>query len=269
MKEKILLLSMGVVFWIAMIFGILITVVFPKPGESGLIYYIPVIMQSAEGLKPGARVQILGVDKGYVHYLHYSQIDENGNLIPYRNQDSTEANGQVVIAVLNFKKPIQMFENYKIRTKYEAIISEKVVDIDPGDKASKVQYTYWNRADQLYFRKKGQVPPVGGTMLRAGNTDDPLTIIANVLHENRKDLRTIVSNIRQATDKVNTGRGTAALLINQDQIVGGTSETLSELSLLVRDGRKSVEALRETRAPVDFIGAYVFALFRLAAGQPL
>lgn len=269
MKEKLMITGLGVLFWVVLGSTILFTVVLPKPEERGLIYFIPVKMETAEGIKRGSTVQILGVDKGFVNYLHYSQTDGNGNLIPYEHTEDAKPAGQVVIAVLNFKEPVQIFSDYEVRTKYEALISEKVIDLLPGDSGEEVNYAYWNRTDQLRFMQTGKMPPVGGTMLKAGNYDDPLTIIANVIHENRPEIRRIAQNLRQATDKINTGNGTVALLINRAQIVRGAEDTLTEMSLLVRESRDAAEALRESRAPVDFLSAYIFTLLRLAAGQPL
>ncbi len=268
MKEKLVIISLGVVFWILLGVTIIETVVLPKQADAGYMYFVPVVMKTAEGIRKGSRVQVLGVDSGFVNYLHYSQIDRDGNLIS-KEIAAEKSAGQVVVAVLNFNEPVRIFSDYEVRTRYEAIISEKVVDILPGKSGESVVYAYWNRTDQNRFLQTGTLPPVGGNMLKAGNYDDPLTIIANVLNENRPELRKITRNLRQATDKINRGNGTASLFINDATVAKGTNETLEEMILLLSDSRDAAEAFRETRAPVDFLSAYIFTILRLASGQPL
>ena len=94
----------GTVFWVLVIGLMSITILMPAEKDRGLQYYFPVVLRSAEGIRIGSRVQVLGVDQGYVNYLRYTPLDAKGRII--LDDDPAAARpseSQVVIAVLNMR----------------------------------------------------------------------------------------------------------------------------------------------------------------------
>ncbi|MBU42785.1 MAG: hypothetical protein CMN76_06170 [Spirochaetaceae bacterium] len=266
----------GTVFWVLVIGLMSITILMPAEKDRGLQYYFPVVLRSAEGIRIGSRVQVLGVDQGYVNYLRYTPLDAKGRII--LDDDPAAARpseSQVVIAVLNMRTQPVLFPDHRIYTRYPAVISDKIIDIRPGSKeAGEAQNPIiWNSQEMLFFRKTGSLPggngPIG-RLVQASNYDDPLTIVADVVNENRGDIRRIVRNIAQTTDTMNTpGTGTVSLLLHDPELLDRTNASMRDLLVVLREGRLLAEDLRESQAPVSFLEAYLITMLRLAAGAPL
>lgn len=274
--HKSAILVIGVAFWTLVIGLMLFTVILPAAGERDLQYYLPVVLPTAEGIKIGSRVQVLGVDHGYVNYLRYTPLDAEGHIITGDDPATARPGaGQVVIAVLNMRSRPVLFPNYRIYTRYPAVISDKIIDIRPGNKDSgpALDAVLWNSSEMLFFRKEGVLPGRNSpleSLVRASNYDDPLTIVADVVNENRADIRRIVRNLAETTDKINSpNTGTVSLLIHNPELLDRTNASLRDVLVLVREGRLLAEDLRESQAPISFLEAYLVTMIRVAAGAPL
>jgi hypothetical protein len=236
--------------------------------------YLPVILSTADHMKIGSAVNVLGVPYGIIGSLHYVLIDQNGeHHLPDRIPEAKRylIRGQYVLAVLDLIDDIELYDNYRIFTRYPAIVSEKVVEINPGRKLDGEAFDAlkYSTAETIRLRTEGIVPPEGGAvMATALNFDDPLYTIASVVRENRKAIRMISSSLENITDKINRNGGTIARIVNDPILLRRADDLLNGTGELVGDGRDALEALRETRQPIDFLAAYIVRILLLAAGGP-
>lgn len=274
--HKFSIILIGSIFWTVVAGLMLLTIVLPAAGDRDLQYYLPVVLPSAEGIKIGSRVEVLGVDQGYVSYLRYTPLDADGQIILDKNPATARpSSSQVVIAVLNMRSRPVLFPDYRIYTRYPGVISDKIIDIRPGSKkeGEAVDPVLWNAKELVFYRQTGTLP--GGnrpveSLVSASNYDDPITIVADVLHENRSDIRRIVRNVAETTDKINQpGGGTLSMILNDPVLLDRTNASLRDVLVVVREGRLLAEDLRESQAPISFLEAYLVTMLRVAAGSPL
>lgn len=270
MRENWKEAAFGMFFWVAMILLFVQTIVLPAEKDRLARIYMPVILKSAQGLREGSRVTVLGVDKGTVLHLTYLPVDRIGRIITEEDIGSGRQQGQKVLAILHMNDPVELRPDYRINTRYTTVISDKVVDIYPGNGpvADIMPVSYLSPNEVFYLMKHGRISLAGKTIPEAQNYDDPLTAVADVLAENRIALRHVIRNTREITDKINSGHGTIAALINDDRLMLGLEETLLETDGLVRDGRDLYESLRESRASIDLMEGYLIPVISAAAGAP-
>ncbi|HQI18332.1 MAG TPA: MCE family protein, partial [Leptospiraceae bacterium] len=69
----------------------------------------------------------------------------------------------------------------------------------------------------------------------------------------RRSLRKIASNVAEITEKMNSGNGTIAALLNRGDLVNNTNEILRGSLILIQEIREGVEDTRESKAAIDFI----------------
>jgi hypothetical protein len=269
------ILMTGIVFWVLVIGLMSVTVLMPAERNRKLQYYFPVVLRSAEGIKVGSRVEVLGVDQGYVNHLRYTTLDSQNRIIRRDESEDRPSANQVVIAVLNMRTEPVLYSNYRIYTRYPAIISDKIIDIRPGnaERGEAREVLLWNSREMLFYRQTGNLPggnhPVD-TLARASNYDDPITVVADVLSDNRGDIRRIIKNIADATEKINNpGGGTLSMILNDAELIDRTNATLRDTIVLLREGHLLAEDLRESQAPVFFLEAYLIEILLLASGAPL
>jgi hypothetical protein len=164
-------------------------------------------------------------------------------------------NDQIILTVLNIRKKLEFYDNYKLYTRYDRIIGEKVLEIDPGSKYSykknqkienkSLNIRYLTSNELFYLINNQKIPLNKNQILSSTNYDDPLTIIAMVIFENRNDLKRIFKNTAEITQKINTGKGTLALLLNEPVLLSNSDKTVLEGVLLIRDLGEILESLRE------------------------
>ncbi|GIX41255.1 MAG: mammalian cell entry protein [Leptospiraceae bacterium] len=256
----IFIISLGIIFWLIMIGIATFTVVMPAKRDINLPYYLPVILKNAHGIQHGTRVNILGVDQGYIRFIDYFPIDKEGNFIfisDCKELCKESIKDQVILVVLNIRKQLEFYENYKLYTRYDNVIGEKIIEIDPGSKYTfnkgkkiinkKLNIKYLTPNELLYLINNQNIPLNKNDILYSTNYDDPITIIAQVVYENRKAIKRIFKNTAEITEKINKGKGTIALLLNEYQLISNTDKTLLEVILLIRDARELLESLRENK----------------------
>lgn len=268
MRENWKEAAFGLFFWIAMLLLFVYTIILPSENDRRAHIYMPVILKSAQGLREGSRVTVLGVEKGTVLHLTYLPVDRFGSIVT--EEKSGEQYGQKVLAILHLTDPVELWPDYRISTRYTTVISDKVVDIDPGSGSVSeiIPFSNLSPNEVFYLMKQGRISLASKRIPEAQNFDDPLTAVAEVLAENRIGLRQIIRNLREITDKINSGQGTIAALINDDRLIVGVQQTLLETDGLVRDGRDLYESLRESRASVDLLEGYLIPVISAAAGAP-
>ncbi|MDH5656899.1 MAG: hypothetical protein OEZ34_13380 [Spirochaetia bacterium] len=227
--------------------------------------YLPVILQSAESLKIGSAVTLLGVPVGIIGSLHYVLLDLEGQpvLIDRKNrkfikpdQKLRAVQGQYVVAVLDITRNVEVYNNYSIVTQYPSLFSVKTVDIRPGrkqDAEDPMNVRYLSLQEVLNLRTKKEMPQVlpGEVVLHAENFGDPLFLLTEIIHENQKQIRTIVSNMAEITDKLNRGDGNLAMLINKRGLEREALDVLIQASVLSHELEEGYESYRETNSLIE------------------
>jgi phospholipid/cholesterol/gamma-HCH transport system substrate-binding protein len=251
-------IGLGIVFWVIIIGIGTFTVVMPAKRDLNLPYYLPIVIKNAHDIQLGTRVQILGIDQGYIKYIDYFPLDKDGNFIFISDckdlcQDKTY--DQILLAILNIRKELEFYENYRIYTRYNNVLGEKVIEIDPGSKfviknqkkfeQKRIEIKYLTPNELFSLMNNQSIPLNKKEILFASNYDDPVTIVAEVVYENRKTIQRIFKNTAEITHKINKGNGTIGLLLNEHIVLTNTDKTLLEIILLIRDLRESLESLRE------------------------
>ncbi len=246
-------LIVGIMFFLIMGFTGFITIV--QSGESDIKKpaLLPVRLETAENLKVGALVYILGVPQGYVRSFYFIQTHVKKD----DTHDHEIVKEQYVLAVLALREIPEFREGYVIRTKFMEILGEKVVEIKPGREFSSpvldVATLDLNRF--LTDEAASVIPilPANKYLLEAGNYDDPLFQASMILMENRAPFREIISNLAEITGKLNQGSGNISALINSPRLMDGGEDTLKEIQVLVREFGTASEDTRETDSIINFV----------------
>lgn len=255
---KNLSLGVGLAFFITMGFVGYGTIILQKTVAITRPTRLVVRLDTAEGMRPGAPVLILGVKKGLVAALSYLALDAAGNPIPWATAaDTGNVQGQAVFAVLDMADRVTVYKNHRIITRYPNVFSDKVVDIDPGhgQPADEINFMEISAPELLAFRRGEGLPVVRGTLAAVSNYDDPQYLIASVLGENRAPLRTIVHNVREITDKVNVGQGTVSAFVNDRSLNDESNKLFKTLVILTAEIREGLEDTRESRGSIDMLSA--------------
>ena len=232
--------------------------------------HMPVLLESAEGLRVGARVFVLGIQMGVVSSVHYVLTRADGSIIPWDDEGKTQPGnvsaGQRVICVLDLLHDVRLYPNYTVSTRYPSPISQKMVAINPGRLGETNPDFRPMKLTQLQLRAflRSGVLPDSGTMIAAGNSDDPIYLAASLIADNRETLFRITSNLAEITRKVNEGRGSLAAILNQETLSRETNQSLAGLVIFLNEIRHGVEDTRESRAMTDFIAALLPVVFKVA-----
>lgn len=252
MRENWKEAAFGLFFWIAMVLIMVRTILLPADGNRLEKVYLPIVLATAQGVREGTRVSVLGVDRGVVIHLTYFATDGEGDLLP---QGTVHSTGQIVLAIVRLNGPIEVYPNYRVRTLNAGVISGKHVDIDPGRGRSDeiLPSMYLRTGDVARLIQGGELHIRRSDTLEGINFEDPLTVVADVLYENRDGVRQIIRNSRQITDRINRGNGTVAALLNDDRLHRGLNDMLGDSTKLATDGGELYESFRESRAFIDLI----------------
>jgi phospholipid/cholesterol/gamma-HCH transport system substrate-binding protein len=218
-------LAVGILFFVGIAVLTYFTVVmkdeFMSPRDS---FIIVADFPSVNGLKKDERVKMLGVDVGSITSIAF--------------------NGHGVRVTFKISEDVPFYENYALQIRSESIMSGKYLSIDPGTQMTD------KRENKLIDRKKplvGEVP------------SDVMSLVEDVLKENRSDIRSSVENLRTVsenlsavTGKINRGEGTIGKLVNEDQT--------QPVKDLVNEVRDTVEDAREQAPVTSFIRAIMTVL---------
>jgi phospholipid/cholesterol/gamma-HCH transport system substrate-binding protein len=181
-------------------------------------YSITVRFSNVEGLEPGSNVLVNGVEAGKVQAI---ELDEEGD----------------VIVLLRMFSYFTVYKNYRIMIKNVSALGGRFISIYPGS----------SEVDGV-----PQETVTGRKNLNGLSSGDPITLLAELLTENRDDIRKTIVNVRQFSESLNSGKGTLGKLLNDSEIHNNTNKLLKEL-------RETVEDAREQAPVTSFIRAALTA----------
>lgn len=220
-----------------------------KKGVEAVVYF-----PNAEGVKVGNRVTVHGVPYGYISKIDLVQINENGDILP---KGITGVATKVEVT-LNLTGPLKIYENYTATIKNESLLSGRIIALDPGSRYSRDPKTLQMdpESDEILVlsdytvetTKKKSSPPLKGEV-----TEDPLVSLAELIAENRSDIRKTFSNIASITTKINQGEGTLGRLINENEMHKNVNTTLTDAQIVLREMREGLEDFREQAPVTSFI----------------
>lgn len=238
---------------------------FAQQGKLVVLYF-----DHADGIKAGNRVTVLGVPSGFIRDVELVSVDVQGRPVP---DDSLEQYSQKVAMTLELFEDVVFYEDYSASVQTESILGGKVVAINPGSATSeedgephrRLQILSVSRSElrsagmdaveyQIRQRSEGRGVDLQGTI-----SGDPIAGFADLMNENRDNIRVTMSNIAEITTKINHGRGTIGLLVNEDDLHRNATILVTDSQIVLRELREQLEDTRE-QAPVNsFIRAALTA----------
>lgn len=204
----------GVVFILAMSVLGYFTIVRGEYFSKKDYYLITVIFSDVESLNLGNKVLVNGVEAGTVESIELM------------------SDAKVIVELKMFRR-FALYENYKIVLKNQTAIGGRIIIIYPGE---------YMREGVLYETIDAYKNLHGLTI------GDPLTKISEVIDENRGDLRAAIVNLREFSEKINSGDGTIAKLVNEDSIHRDTGKLIDELRETIEDSREQAPVTSFIRA---------------------
>ncbi|MCC5814642.1 MAG: MCE family protein [Leptospira sp.] len=220
-----------------------------KKGVEAVVYF-----PNAEGVKVGNRVTVHGVPYGYISKIDLVQIDEEGRFLPR----GTTGVATKVEVTLTLKGPIKIYENYSATIKNESLLSGRIIALDPGSRFNRDPKTMEMDTDSeeilvlsdytVESTKTRSTPPLRGNV-----TEDPLVSLAELIAENRGDIRKTFINVAEITSKINRGEGTLGRLINENEMHRNVNTTLTDAQIVLRELREGLEDFREQAPVTSFI----------------
>jgi len=206
--------AVGLVFFLAMgILGYYTVIMSHEIFEPDDIYNINVVFKNSGGLAVKDKVLVNGVHSGSVSDISLK--------------------ASYVLVTLKMFNDFPLYENYVIKIYSEAALGGKQVRLIPGASSDDegMFYTKIAKSETLY-----------------GTLDDPITSITSLIEENRENIYVSIKNLREFTEKINTGKGTIAQLINEDKVITQTDILLKELREVVEDAREQAPVTSFIRA---------------------
>ena len=182
--------------------------------ESKEYFSSSIIFEDVEGLITGDKVLISGVNSGNVDKIDL--MDDS----------------RVLVRVRLFRR-LNLYENYKITLKNQSALGGKIIMIYPG--SPEIDGVYYSRVDDT-------------TYLKGYTIGDPIAKISELIDENRENIAVTLRNVREFTDKINSGKGTLGRLINEDTIHSDTGKLIKELRDAVEDSREQAPVTSFIRA---------------------
>ncbi len=254
---------------------------------------IVVFFDNADGIKVGSSVTVIGVRGGIVSSIDLVEVDKNRKMVGF---NTTESVSQRVAVTLELKKELIFYENYTIDIKNASLLGGKVISVNPGSAIEQIEQIEQKGTEKkkisdirkndditgnedVLINKRIQVLyfSVGGfsrsaleqlierrseksfVELQGKSSGDPIAGLAELISENRENVRKTIQNIRDITSKINKGQGTLGQLINDDELHRNASTLVDDAQVVARELRESLEDQRE-QAPVNsFIRAMLTA----------
>ncbi len=180
-------------------------------------YRMTVIFPTIEGLTVSSKVKVNGVEAGTV-------------------KDMKLIGHQVKVTLLMSGR-FTLYSNHVIKIRNESLLGKKCVSIYTGTPLG------------LDGRPQGVLEQRESL---TGSYEDVMASLSEITEENRANIYTTIKNVREITDKMNSGQGTVGKLINQDGIHAQAEELVKEL-------RETIEDAREQAPITSFIRAALTA----------
>ena len=83
--------------------------------------------------------------------------------------------------------------------------------------------------------------------------------MAELIAENRGDIREIIVNIKEITQKTNEGKGTLGKLLNSNELHDNVNSTVGDVQIMINDLKEGLEDTREQAPVSSFIRAALSA----------
>jgi phospholipid/cholesterol/gamma-HCH transport system substrate-binding protein len=216
MKNEI---AVGLFFFLALlILGYFTVIMSGDIFETRQYYRMTVVFPSVEGLDNTSKVKVNGVLSGFV---------EEVMLMPDNN----------VFVKLKMYHKFLLFENYKIKVRYETMLGGRFVGVDPGSS----------------FKDGKNYPMVESRInLKGESMIDALAELSDLIAENRANVYKTIKNIAEITSKINKGQGTLGKLVNENKVYNNADDLIKEL-------RETMEDAREQAPITSFIRAALLA----------
>ena len=220
---------------------------------------IPVLLNTAEGLRSGSLVTVQGVIKGRISSLHFLNTDQNNRPLQIKKR---------VMAILDLDEKIEFYTNSRIRTLYSNLVGRKVlnIDVNPEEKHNSVENYLVLSLDEISeFHLSGTLPERNLRILSGSNFDEPVYLVTKVLQENRIHLASIFKDVHEISYKLNQGDRFFAVLLNNPFLYEQTVAVIYQLNLLLNQGGELNESLRESNS-ISEMGGWLFSFASLALG---
>lgn len=204
----------GLVFISAMIILGYFTILRGELLERREYFRSSIIFDDVEGLITGDKVLVSGVNMGTVEKIDLME-------------DSR------VLVTVSLRRELILYENYKITLKNQSALGGKIIAVNPGKAESEGEY--YSRVTDT-------------DRLQGYTIGDPLSKLSELIDENRENIAVTLQNVREFTDKLNSGKGTLGKLVNEDTIHSDTGKLINELRDAVEDSREQAPVTSFIRA---------------------
>ncbi len=190
-------------------------------------------LSRTDGLKEGTSVAIMGVPVGIiksVRKVSMEGIKEKKNL-------DTGYSEAIELEIIT-SQPIVIWENYEVKFQKQSVFSDRMINIYPGNSDGEAKTFY--KPDY----KPNEERPM--EEISATYYEDFFMASTQLVKENQKDFRKIVTNLRGISDKLKNGNGTLPQLINNDKLYSYLKETSEDVGIFGKEARWYAESNRET-----------------------
>ena len=212
MKQE---MAVGIVVILAMtVLGYFTIIMSGEIIDTHAYYPASIVFKDIEGLSKDDKVRINGVLSGYV-------------------ADTQLLDNKVVVTLKLFNH-FTLYENYEIMIRNETALAGKYVSIDPGASVDEYgkQYAVVTTRDNL-----------SGIAV-----SDPFTLLSRLIADNRGNVNSALKNIRDITDKINSGKGTLGKIINDATVHDQANGLIKELRDTIEDTREQAPITSFLRA---------------------
>ncbi len=199
-------LMVGLLFFAALAMLAFFTIVSEDGPFASQGKQIVAFFDTAEGIKAGSRVTVVGVPSGLVRSVDLVPVDANRKFV---GADSPEKVGQRVALTIELTKELVFYENYSIDIKAASLLGGRIVAIYPGSSFPETA-PYTQEEEQGNEQKAFEAIPVffakgegfftesvlrqyleardrmGYVELQGQAAGDPVAGLAEIISENRK-----------------------------------------------------------------------------------
>ena len=245
---------------------------FARRGMQLVIYF-----NTADGIKEGSRVSILGVPSGKVQNVELVAVNSKNERVP---NDSPLRVRQKVAITVEINNPLVFYENHHIAIKNESVLAGKIIAIDPGS-AYKEQNEEEFSKITVFAMPANEIADLNSSALEEetkrrseylagdetaafvelhGETSyDPIASVAQLIEDNRENVRKTIGNLAGIAEKINNGHGSLGRLLNDTRLHRNTNTMFKDGEVVVKELRESLEDTREQAPVTSFIQALLTA----------
>ena len=198
----------GVIFVCAVVFMTFFTI-FIKEGKEAVsfktTYQITAYFDNVEGLEVGHKVRASGLEIGRVKQLELVQKKE------WDSDQQKEVLKNKIKAMLQLNQEVSLYEGAKATVKDVSALGGKFVELDLGNP---------QKPEMQELRN----------VLPGGAVPNVLSTTAQVVDENRENLRELISGLRKIVENIQEGKGTLGRLIHSSDVYDQIRSTVDNLA---------------------------------------